>query len=369
MTYQRFQLENHEKKTLAPYACKSRDSQGRLSPETSDKFRTCFQRDRARIIHTRAFRRLQGKTQVFVSNHGDHYRTRLTHTLEVTQISRDICKGLGLNEYLAESISLAHDLGHTPFGHAGERALHQKMQKFGKSFEHNQQSLRIVTKLEKRSPHYPGLNLSKEVIDGLKKHHYPYDLQKRGFTFLKTLEAQVVNIADEIAYLSHDLDDGLRSQILNINDLTQLKILQKQKKRIIKNPQAISGIIINAMITDIYQETQKKISKYQIKKYLDLQKCKKRIISFSPSFYQEKKELRDYLFKNLYKHPQVTAMNLRGQKIITKLFDFFYKNPKKIPSFSQQKKENLIYIIKDYIAGMTDNYAKNILGTSDKFMI
>ncbi len=214
-------LQKSQDSHLAPYAQKNSNSQGRKYREKKDPLRLPFQRDRDRIIHAKAFRRLHGKTQVFRALHGDHFRSRLTHTLEVSQIARDIARNLQLNEDLAEAIALAHDLGHTPFGHAGEEALNEIMQKFGESFEHNRQSRRVVESIEQKYPDFPGLNLTYETLDGLIKHRTPYDKGELGQS---SLEAQIVNIADSIAYNAHDVDDGLRGNIIHINQFRKLKI-------------------------------------------------------------------------------------------------------------------------------------------------
>ncbi len=350
---------------LAPYACFAIKSKGGFYKEEKDPYRTCFQRDRDRIIHTNAFRRLKRKTQVFVANHGDHYRTRLTHSMEVAQISRDISRSLGLNEDLSESIALAHDLGHTPFGHAGEHALNLCLKKFGESFEHNKQSLRIVTEIENRNDSYPGLNLSKEVIEGLGKHETPYDKIEKQNGALSSLEAQVVNIADEIAYLSHDLDDGMGANILNIKDIKNLDLWKESISKVknVNNKGAwvsrIAGSLIHIMVTDVYEETQIRLNKNNVKNFEDIAKCKVKIIAFSKDFYDKKEILRKFLFNNFYKHPEIEVMNKKGQKIITSLFDFFLNNPKKLPDeYQKQINERELYLIlRDYIAGMTDDYA------------
>lgn len=366
MLFFRESIEEHEEQTLAPYACKSKNSLGRFFDEEADPFRTCFQRDRDRIIHTKAFRRLKGKTQVFVSHHGDHFRSRLTHTMEVAQISRDMARTFGLNEDLAESIALAHDLGHTPFGHAGEEAMNICMEQFGERFEHNKQSVRIVTKLETRSDDFLGLNLSKEVLEGMGKHDTPYDSPESEIGALPSLEAQVVNLADEIAYINHDIDDGLRSGILKKEDMNHIELW---KEAIANTPKIqdfdtwlarTKGMLINMMVTDVYTESEKNIQKYKIEKFEDVKQSKKKIISFSADFFKKKEELRIFLFQKFYRMPSVMTMSEKGQKIITELFAFFLKNPSHIPEdyHIKSKGKELRYIVCDYIAGMTDNFAE-----------
>ncbi|MFH1012856.1 MAG: dNTP triphosphohydrolase, partial [Candidatus Peregrinibacteria bacterium] len=232
MIFFREQIEAREKEILAPYAAFSVDSRGREHPESEDPYRTCFQRDRDRVIHSKAFRRLRGKTQVLVAGFGDHYRSRLAHSMEVAQIARAICRSLGLNEDLAEAVSLAHDLGHAPFGHAGQDEMNAILQEYGSRFEHNEQSRRIVELLEHKSPDYPGLNLSFEVRDGLIKHRTFYDNPPVTDTLMPSLEAQVANAADEIAYLNHDIDDGLRSGVLTLEAFDGLKLWESAKANV-----------------------------------------------------------------------------------------------------------------------------------------
>ena len=368
MILSREQLEEREKEFLAPFATTAQKSLGRNFEEKKDPFRTCFQRDRDRIIHSKAFRRLKGKTQVFVAHHGDHFRSRLTHTMEVAQVSRDIARTLGLNEDLAETIALAHDLGHTPFGHAGQDALDEKMQSLGSKFEHNKQSVRIVTNLERRSENFDGLNLSKEVIEGMGKHDTPYDKPEAEPGALPSLEAQVVNLADEIAYLNHDLDDGLRAEILKVEDLEGIKLWEKCKEL---TPQMedfsiwlsrCKSKLIHLLISDIYQETEKRLKESNIQTLDDVRNCNQKLVAYSSKFFKEKEELRIFLFQKFYKVGSVEAMNKEGQKIIQELFDFFMHNPNSIPDeyHKQSGDKPLHYIVCDYIAGMTDNFAETL---------
>lgn len=367
MPLTRQQLEDQEEKNLMPYACKSKYSKGRKFKEIEDENRTCFQRDRDRIIHSKAFRRLKGKTQVFVAHHGDHYRSRLTHTMEVAQISRDMSRSLGLNEDLAESIALAHDLGHTPFGHAGEQELNRKMKEYGSSFEHNKQSLRIITSLERRSLEYKGLNLSEEIIIGMGKHKKG-DKPEKEIGALPFLEAQVVNIADEIAYHNHDIDDGIRSGILKAEDLSTLDIWKDMNPEInlLKDKEVwISrcvGKLIDSMVKDVFLETKKRMDLANIQTLEDITLSKRKIITFSKDYFEKVQKLRSFLFKDLYHYEDVEKMNRKGQEIISKLFDYFYNNTDKLPKEYQKllKSEEKHEVVKDYIAGMTDTFAEEL---------
>ncbi|QQR83354.1 dNTP triphosphohydrolase [Candidatus Peregrinibacteria bacterium] len=260
MLIKRAEIEKREAQYLAPHAVKSSESRGREYAEQEDEFRTCFQRDRDRIIHSKAFRRLRGKTQVFIAGYGDHYRSRLAHSMEVAQLSRDIARALGLNEDLAETIALAHDLGHTPFGHAGQDALHELMLPYGERFEHNEQSRRIVEFLEEKKVDYRGLNVTFEVKDGLLKHRTTYDQPLITDTLMPSLEAQVVNLADEIAYQNHDIDDVFRSGILTLGDFEPLAIWQRAKQTVdltLSEPYLIRAMVsslIQWMVNDLIQE-------------------------------------------------------------------------------------------------------------------
>lgn len=364
----RIEFEEREIVTLAQYAVKSRFSHGRQYQEEESPNRTCFQRDRDRIIHAKAFRRLKHKTQVFVAAQSDHYRSRLTHTLEVAQISRHLARLLYCNEDLSEAIALAHDLGHTPFGHSGERELNDLMRHFG-GFEHNRQSRRIVDELELKYPMFPGLNLTLEVREGLIKHETPWD-KTRPQKSITTLEAQIVNVADEIAYNNHDLDDGLRSGILEESELESQLVLWREAKAHIcsrySNLSAtnlttlINSYLIAHQIEDVYQTTQENIAKTPITSVEDIQKITEPIVTFSTKMKEKNQELRRYLFDRFYSHYQVYRMNKKGQIIIRKLFEAFMNDICLLPLEYQekiksgQKKERVCC---DYIAGMTDTFA------------
>jgi len=366
------ELQTQEKRNLAPFAAKNAETKGREFSEKKDPFRLDFQRDRDRIIHSKAFRRLKGKTQVFVSHYGDHYRSRLSHTLEVAQIARDIARNFKLNEDLAESIALAHDLGHTPFGHAGEEALNDVMQRFGKTFEHNTQSKRIVEKLEKKYPNFDGLNLTFEVRDGLIKHRSAYDKgDKNDLRKQASLEAQIVNLSDEIAYQNHDLDDGLRAGIFHKEDLDKLELWQEAKNKVDKNlPEnlwvsRVISSLINLMVLDLYEGSLNQLEKILPKNIDDIYHTTESLISFTPKFEQKNNFLRQFLYLNFYKTDTVLNQSNKGKEIIKKLFFTYHKNPKLLPQkiFEKTKTGNLEEIIKDYIAGMTDSFALAVVET------
>jgi len=367
----RKELENIECKLLAPYAIKSKNSKGRVYKEKEHDYRTCFQRDRDRIVHSTSFRRLEYKTQVFVNHEGDHYRTRLTHSIEVAQIARSIARNLQLNEDLCEAIALAHDLGHTPFGHSGEEILNKIMEKFG-GFNHNTQGLRVVDMLERRYPKFPGLNLTYEVREGIAKHSSLFDNPANCPTFEKTnnppLEAQVVNISDEIAYDSHDLDDGLTSNFIDFPDLNKIKFWKKASREIslkcqgtrknIYKSQIISKII-NSQVKDVITETKKRIGRFKIKSPLNARQNKEKIVCYSCGMTELKKEMRTFLMKNLYQHYKVVRMCMTAKRFIEKLFEFYLSNPKQLPPniYDRTSRESVQRVICDYIAGMTDRYA------------
>ena len=370
-------LEKKEKRNLATYAVKSSESKGRQWSEKLDDERLCFQRDKDRIIHCKAFRRLDEKTQVFMAGSGDHYRTRLTHTLEVAQIARDIARRLELNEDLAEAIALAHDLGHPPFGHAGEEALNDCMKIFKMHFEHNEQSRRVVETLEKAYPGFDGLNLSHEVLDGMIKHQTAWDQAGKVFETSAHLEAQVVNIADEIAYTNHDMDDGLRSGLISIKQLRKFLIWQMAENEVEKKygkkideqvliSRVISGIIA-LMIGDLCKTTLKNIRKYKIKTLSDVKKHRGVLAQFSEEMKKMLKELREFLFTHFYLNPKIEVFTLRGKRMIKKLFEYYLKNSNKFPKKEFLKKGSDIRVaVKDYIAGMTDGFLIGEYGKIEK---
>lgn len=362
-------LEERENLILAPFAVKNSQSNGRMHDEPKDEFRTDFQRDRDRIIHSKAFRRLKGKTQVFVANHGDHYRSRLTHTMEVAQLARDMARTIGLNEDLAETIALAHDLGHTPFGHAGEQALNDCMHRFGGKFEHNAQSRRIVEFLERKYPDFPGLNLTKEVLEGLGKHRSAYDRPDMTSAELPSLEAQVVNLADEIAYQNHDIDDGIRSGILLVSDLEKLEIWQLASQKVPNNlptdiwiSRCVSSLI-TLMVNDVLTETARRLEKERISSPKQVRTHIEPLVSFSDDFAQKNAFLRQFLMAQFYRQPEVMAMSEYGQGVIKQLFFAYQKRPDLLPVEILAKigEESDVIVIRDYIAGMTDRFAEMAL--------
>ena len=357
-------------------------SKGRIYKEKKTNLRSDFQRDRDRIIHSTAFRRLKHKTQVFVNTSGDHFRTRITHSLEVAQIARTLSKFFNLNEDLCETLSLAHDLGHTPFGHAGEEALNICMKKFG-GFDHNIQTLRTILFLENRYYEYKGLNLTLETLDGLIKHNGPiknlkkyeeilgvnYFKNKIKFSLSPSLEAQLASISDDIAYNSHDLEDGLKSNLFHLNDLEDIPILNsiifKHKKKIKKNSidlviRQIIREIINEMVKDLIITTKKNIKKSKIKNLNDVYKSKYPIVTFSNKMKKFDQRIKSFLRKKMYYHENVKSNTNKGKKIIRKLFLSLRKNPKKYINVSKYDKTNKARLICDFIAGMTDRYAINL---------
>lgn len=342
---------------LMPYAVKHSVGKNRPNPEPDDQFRTRFQVDRDRILHSKPFRRLKNKTQVFTPSTGDHFRDRLTHTLEVSQIARGLARTLGLNEDLSEVIALAHDLGHTPFGHAGEYALRDFLKKYNFHFEHNEQSYYLVKPL----------NLNFEVLEGLQKHQTPYDQATHEFVSA-TLEAQVVNFADEIAYQNHDLDDGIRSGILNPQDFSNLRIFKSAANTLANNLDPITdrhkiiSQIMKLMIDNLILETSKRVQHFSIKTLSDVYECSHKIVQFSADFQLETQELRHYLYQNFYNHAAVTAQTKSGKKIIQALFEHYLSSPDALPQELKSRiesGENPVMIVKDYVSGMTDNFANN----------
>ncbi|MDD2679687.1 MAG: deoxyguanosinetriphosphate triphosphohydrolase [Candidatus Omnitrophica bacterium] len=364
-------IKQLEDKILAPYAMKSQYSKGRVYPEKAHPYRSDYQRDRDRIVHSAAFRRLEYKTQVFVNHEGDYYRTRLTHTIEVSQIARTIAGVLGLNTDLTEAIALAHDLGHTAFGHSGEDALNELMAKHG-GFNHNLQGLRVVDYLEERYPDFPGINLTWEVREGIVKHSTAFDksirIKELAPSEGPTLETQVVDIADEIAYDNHDLDDGLTSGLIKETDLENLSIWGKINKNITKSYTGISPekrkyliirSLINLQVTDLIQETEKNIVKLKLKSYRDAKKIDKKIVTFSQDMLKLRKPLRAFLLARLYRHYRVVRMSIKAKRFIQELFKVYVACPKQLPEMVQNRitRDGVRRAVCDYIAGMTDRYA------------
>jgi dGTPase len=369
MLLTRQQLEEIEDKSLAPYGMRSRETKGRAYLDSEPDHRTSFQRDRDRILHTTAFRRLEYKTQVFITFEGDYFRTRLTHTLEVAQIGRTLARALGGNEDLVEAICLAHDLGHSPFGHSGEVALARLMKDFG-GFDHNKQSLRIVTELEQRYPEFPGLNLTWEVREGIVKHESEYDVSDaREYSpeLRGNLETQIANVADELAYTTHDLDDGLRSGMISpqvLEGVALWEILREtfhwrgpvlddmERHRMIRH-------LVGLMVTDMLQATNERLKDSGAKSARELQRLKHNVIGYSEDMQRRNRELKDFLYSRLYRHYRVARMQAKAERTITQLFEAYRAEPATLPDHVQVfiEKRGLERTICDYVAGMTDRYA------------
>jgi dGTPase len=369
MFFTRQQLEENEDRSLAPYGMRSKDTKGRAYLDSEPEYRTAFQRDRDRILHTTAFRRLEYKTQVFINFEGDHFRTRLTHTLEVAQIGRTLARALGGNEDLVEAICLAHDLGHSPFGHSGEVALARLMKEVG-GFDHNKQSLRIVTELEQRYPEFPGLNLSWEVREGMVKHESEYDISDaRDFNpdLRGNLETQIANVADELAYTTHDLDDGLRSGMINpqiLDGVALWEILREtynwrgpilgdmERHRMIRH-------LVGLLVTDMIKGTDARLKESKVNSFSDIQKLKHNVVGYSEEMQRRNRELKDLLYKKLYRHFRVVRMQVKAERIISDLFNAYRSEPATLPDHVQFfiEKRGLERTICDHIAGMTDRYA------------
>jgi dGTPase len=366
----RQELEQLERRFLAPYAQFSADTRGRRVPEPPPDWRTEYQRDRDRVIHSRAFRRLEYKTQVFLNGSGDHLRTRLTHTMEVAAISRNVARALKLNEDLAETIALAHDLGHSPFGHKGEMALDKLMNEQG-GFEHNRQSLRVVEELEQKYPAFPGLNLTWETREGLAKHSTSYDHPDRRKEFANksaSLEAQVANLADEITYYSHDLDDGLDSGLLSEKKLNREVRIWHQAARTVRTEYGelpdecrwyfIIRCIIDGQVRDVVETTEKRIAAAKVKSAEDVRLQPKPLVQYSSKRRALNLELRDYLYDNLYYNPIVHEPNQRAVRMMEQLFQYYVEHPQAVGGQSRKRagKVGLYRAVCDYIAGMTDRY-------------
>lgn len=369
----RILLEDIEEKTLAPYAAKSRDSQGREYPEDEPQNRTAFQRDRDRVLHTTAFRRLEYKTQVFVNHEGDYYRTRLTHTLEVAQIGRTLARALRGNEDLTEAVCLVHDIGHPPFGHSGESVLNGLMADYG-GFDHNKQTLRIVTKLERRYPDFDGLNLTHEVREGIVKHETEYDESDAGDFGADTrgnLAAQIANVADELAYTTHDLDDGLYAGIVTPDQLNaaKLDIWEMAKDSIGWDGRFMDEMtrhrlirrLIGIQVADVITATRARLEAANPQSVTDLQALPENLVRHSDQMNDQNRPLKDFLFQNMYRHYRVVRMASRAERFLSQLFEAFVKEPAQLPSTTQalikQDGSNLHRVVCDYIAGMTDRYA------------
>jgi dGTPase len=362
-------FEREEEERLAPFAVRSAESRGRVVAEAQHPYRTDFQRDRDRLVHSRAFRRLEYKTQVFIYHEGDHYRNRLTHTLEGGQISRTIARALRLNEELAEAVVLAHDLGHTPFGHAGERALAELMQGEG-GFDHNRQSLRIVDLLEERYPGFRGLNLGYETREGICKHgcSWEHPVPVPDPAPQPSLEAQVADSADEIAYTNHDLDDGLRSELLRLEQLEEVALWEETRRELrarlgetserVMRAQTIVALI-NRLVTDLIETSAARLQASGVRSVDEVRGSRRRMIGLSPGLEKLKRELEQFLQQNLYHHPRVLGVSERGGRILSQLFCAFRAQPQRLPAHVRERfpLEGEARAIADYVAGMTDRFA------------
>ncbi|MDA1101581.1 MAG: deoxyguanosinetriphosphate triphosphohydrolase [Proteobacteria bacterium] len=364
--------------TLAPYASRPEQSRGRLFDEPESATRTAFQRDRDRIIHSAAFRRLQYKTQVFVYHEGDHYRTRLTHSLEVAQIARSICRALDLNEDLAEALALAHDLGHTPFGHAGEDALDELMQPYG-GFDHNAQALRVITLLEHRYADFAGLNLTWETLEGTVKHNGPVlddplplataEYVARHDLELSTYagpEAQVAALADDIAYDNHDIDDGLRAELFSADDLAQVPLVApvlaelRGHYRDLSREQLVHETVrrlIGAMVDDVIGESLKKLAHSGARSVEEIRALSHPVIAFSDAMTVAQKALKQFLYIRMYRHPRVNRMTEKAGRVVSDLFGLYTAQPEQLPVTRGDDMPDTPRRVADFIAGMTDRFA------------
>lgn len=372
MFYTREHLEELEAQALAPYAMRSRESRGRVYEDHEPDYRTAFQRDRDRIVHSTAFRRLEYKTQVFVISEGDYYRTRLTHTLEVAQIGRTLARALGVNEDLTEAICLGHDLGHAAFGHSGERTLDALMAEHG-GFDHNRQSLRIVERLEERYPGWPGLNLTWEVREGMVKHETEYDISDaRGYEpdLACSLEGQIANAADELAYTAHDLDDGLRSGLIELVDLADVAIWRRMAEALDLDPcAALTQIerhrlirsLIGWGVTDVVEATSRRLDEEGIDSVDKLRGRNAPVIGFSKDGQHHHAGLKLFLYQHMYRHWRVVRMAAKAQRVLEALFEAYVQEPAQLPDTVQDRLEEatepMERILCDYIAGMTDRFA------------
>lgn len=369
MLVKREHLESVEADTLAPYALLSQNSRGRQHHEHEPEYRTAFQRDRDRILHSAAFRRLEYKTQVFVNDEGDYYRTRLTHTLEVSQIGRTLARALAVNEDLVEAICLAHDLGHPPFGHAGETVLNRLLESVG-GFNHNHQSYRIVTKLERRYPGWQGLNLSFETLEGIAKHETEYDLSEvAGYdeTTLGGIEAQIANVADELAYNAHDLDDGLQAGMLTPVELDQLEIWQELRERLDWRGNELDEItrhhlireLVGLEVDDVLSTTVNNLEALKPQSVSDVQHHSEQIVRYSDEFKRKNRALKDMLYERMYNHFRVVRMAKRAEQFICDIFNSYMDEPRQLPYEYQAllAKAEKARVVGDYIASMTDRRA------------
>ena len=364
-------VEARELRELSPYAAKARESRGRVHPEPEHAYRTPYQRDRDRVVHSTAFRRLEYKTQVFLTHEGDFFRTRLTHTMEVAQIARTLARALNLNEDLTEAVALAHDLGHTPFGHSGEEALRELMADHG-GFEHNRHGVRIIDYLEHPYPQFRGLNLTYEVREGIAKHATQYDHPAvEGFDDTPPpLEGQVVEIADSIAYNSHDLDDALAMGIISAGDLEDLAIFQQAAADFEKSladlstdqrMRRIAKLLIDVMVSDLIGATEREIAEAGVENVGDVRAAGHRLVHLSEGLEAKAKELEAFLMDRVYRHYRVVRMTTKAKRFVVRIFEALRANPDQLrPDYRRRADtDGLERVIADYIAGMTDRFAQN----------
>lgn len=373
----REEIEARESKELAPYAAKSAETRGRTYPVAEHPYRTAFQRDRDRIVHSAAFRRMEYKTQVFLPHEGDHFRTRLTHTMEVAQVARTLARNLGLNEDLTEAIALVHDLGHTPFGHSGEEVLNKLLSENG-GFNHNLQSLRTVDLIEQRYPDHPGLNLSFEVREGIVKHESTHNKIPIEFEPAQraTLEAAIVDIADEVAYNAHDIDDGIRAGIITLNDLRDLTIWLSHPDRVgpfdkslrlsslaqDQKRHALVRWLVDQMATDVMEQTEKQLERYEITGLPAIRNCPEPVCRYSERMAARVTELKTFLNERLYRHPWLMELSEWAELIITTIYLRLSADPSRMPERYQEMllTEERPIVVADYIAGMTDRFAEKV---------
>ncbi len=365
----RLTLEANERSTLAPYALFSDASRGRAHHEAEPRYRTAFQRDRDRIVHSAAFRLLEYKTQVFVNDAGDYYRTRLTHTLEVAQIGRTLARALGANEDLVETICLAHDLGHPPFGHAGEDVLNHLMSGHG-GFNHNHQSYRVVTKLERRYRNWAGLNLTRETLEGIAKHESNAD--RRAFSEIPqetgaSIEAQIANISDELAYNAHDLDDGLQAGLIRPDQMAELGLWRQVVERVQWTGKALDDVsrhhiireLVGLLVDDVLGESQRRLADLKPQSSMAVQLHTEPIVSHSGAQLQQVAQLKDFLLHNMYRHFRIARMQTRAEHFLEALFASYVKQPLQLPDDYRAKlQDDSVYrVVADYIANLTDRSA------------
>jgi len=367
----RTEIEEREGEHLAQYAVHARGSRGRIEREPEHRYRTVFQRDRDRVLHARAFRRLQYKTQVFPYHEGDHFRNRLTHTLEVAQIARTVARALGVNEDLVEAIVLAHDIGHPPFGHAGERVLHNLMKPHG-GFEHNRQSLRIVDWLEDRSERYPGLNLTAETRAGILKHgsdfpRYAHPVPLPDLGAGPTLEAQIANLSDEIAYHTHDLDDGLRADLLDWDALAELALWRRATEVLHAEGDGdartlrprVTVVLIDLLVSDLIESSARRLERASPKSVAEACASPEPLVAFSQELASEKRAVALYLLENFYRNHRVVRMAAKAERILGDLWRSYAAEPRQLPPhvLERARGEPEERAIADYVAGMTDRFA------------